>query len=234
MDIVGIIGKIPFVKPILRKVFRKQYEDRVRKSAERGKRVFKENCLEALGQFHRCMEEKGYRYTAAFGTMLGAIREHGFIKHDLDIDFWMWIQDDSAELVSLLKTYGFKLSAHYSIAQDRLGKEYTFSYKGCNVDIFFIYPAVDKLPYSTCYKSEIQGRKEIYIPMRLELPVSKNRRLEKFEDMQVYVPENAEELCAMRYGQDYMTPKLDWDWHIAHESVVEWYEQVNHTKVKHY
>ena len=234
MDIVGLIGKIPGAKPVLRKLFRKQFEERVRKSAELSKQLFIDNGLKAVAQFHKCMEDNGYKYVAAYGTMLGAIREHGFIKHDLDIDFWMWKEDDDDKLVKALEEYGFKLYAHYSIDNDRLGKEYTFSYNGCHADVFFIYPPINAIPYSTLFNIKLEGGREKRVPMRIELPVSRERRLEKFENQEIYVPVNAEELCVLRYGPDYMTPNPGWDWHKSTDSVVVWEDMSSLTTVKHF
>lgn len=234
MDIVGLIGKIPGIKPVLRKLFKKQFEARVRKSAELSKQQFLSNGLEAVRRFHECMETNGYKYVAAYGTMLGAIREHGFIRHDLDIDFWMWKEDDDDRLVKALESYGFKLYAHYSIDNDKLGKEYTFSFKGCHADVFFIYPPINKIPYSTLFLEVQRGKKKVRVPMRIELPVSNDRRIERFETLQLYVPANAEELCVLRYGPDYMTPNPGWDWHKSTNSVVVWKEKEPLTTVKHF
>ena len=50
------------------------------------------------------------------------------------------------------------------------------------------------------------------LPQRLEMPIIKERRLEQFETLQLPVPINAEEICAMRYGPNYMTPDPSWHW----------------------
>lgn len=234
MDIVKLIGRIPGVKNLLKRIFKKQYEARIRRCEEYRRRCYEENGLKAASLFHRCMEEYGFNYVAAYGTMLGAIREHGFIKHDLDLDFWMWIEDDTSDIIEALQKYGFRLYAHYSINNDLLGKELTFDYNGCHVDIFFIYPPINKLPYSTLFIPHEEGRQIIWSPLRIELPVSTNKRKEKFESIELFVPSNAEELCSLRYGPDYMTPNPQWDWMKAKESVIDWNEMRPQTTVKHY
>ena len=55
------------------------------------------------------MELNGYKYSLAFGTMLGAVREHGFIGHDLDIDVFVRIEDFNKNLIDCLKKAGFIL-----------------------------------------------------------------------------------------------------------------------------
>ncbi len=229
MDIVQQIGKIPGMKPVLKKVFKGAYEKRLQnKIAERAK-TYKQFGLEALTKFNECMTANNFRYTLAFGSMLGAIREHGFIKHDLDIDTWMFIEDDNEKLVPELEKYGFHLLYHYSIDNDKLGKEYTFDYNGCHIDIFFIFPAINKYPYCNDFVHE---EKHIYLPRRIEMPFSREIRYEKFENLELPVPANAVELCEYRYGKGFMTPNPQWNWERAKESVVEWREMMEKTTHK--
>ena len=234
MDVVKLIGTIPGFKPVLRTIFKKQYYARIQRQEEKRRESFKNNCMEAVSRFHKCMTENGFNYVAAYGTMLGAIREHGFIKHDLDLDFWMWIEDDTCDLVSALERCGFKPHAHYSIDNDKLGKELTFVYNGCHIDIFFIYPAINVCPYSTLFLKNNGKKSQYYTPLRVELPVARTKRLVPFESINLYVPYNAEELCALRYGPDYMTPNPAWDWRKSTESVVDWEEMISVTTVKHF
>ena len=68
------------------------------------------------------------------------------------------------------------------------------------------------------------------LPQRLEMPIIKERRLEQFETLQLPVPINAEEICTMRYGPNYMTPDPSWHWENEKNTVVEWYEMISLTK----
>ena len=45
--------------------------------------------LDILQSIHDFCDEKGLRYYLAFGTLIGAVRHHGFIPWDDDIDIWM-------------------------------------------------------------------------------------------------------------------------------------------------
>ncbi|MBQ5951116.1 MAG: LicD family protein [Lachnospiraceae bacterium] len=46
-----------------------------------------------LRWFHQICEENGLKYTAVFGTMLGAVRHQGFIPWDDDVDVFLPLED---------------------------------------------------------------------------------------------------------------------------------------------
>lgn len=230
MDIVKLIGTIPGIKPILKKIFKNAYEKRLNRIHNERAVLYRSYGLEALAKFDECMKANNFRYMLAFGSMLGAIREHGFIKHDLDIDTWMFIEDDNEKLVPELEKYGFRLLYHYSIDNDRLGKEYTLDYKGCRLDIFFIFPAVDNYPYCNDFVHEDGMRTHEVMPRRIEMPFVRDIRYEKFENLELPVSKNAEELCEYRYGKDYMNPNPNWVWTKAKNSIVEWHEMFAKTQ----
>jgi len=49
--------------------------------------------LSLLHFFDELCKKEGYRYFLAYGTLLGAIRDNGFIDWDDDIDLWMLRED---------------------------------------------------------------------------------------------------------------------------------------------
>lgn len=185
--------------------------------------------LEAARRFDECMREGGYRYMLTAGTMLGAVREHGFIKHDMDLDVAMWIDDYCPEMVKDLGRYGFEWLYSYQVDGGRCGREDTFDYKGCRIDIFYIFPAVSELPYITDFWTEPGMAPGTYMPRRQEMPFVRETRLERFEDLLLPVPVNAEEQCVFRYGEDYMTPNPQWDNHKKVGCIIDWPEKVGET-----
>ena len=57
--------------------------------------------LQVLKTISRVCEEQGFRYTLAFGTLIGAIRHRGYIPWDDDVDILMPRPDYERFLVYL-------------------------------------------------------------------------------------------------------------------------------------
>ena len=195
------------------------------------KRSYKRFGREALRLFTECMDANDIHYTLAFGSILGAIREHGFIKHDLDIDVFIWHKDYSSTIINQLEAFGFSLSRSISIDSDKYGREDTVQYKGVHIDIFYLYPAIDKYPYC-CDFIPMNGNRRL--PRRIEVPVSNTRKQVLFEGIPVYIPDNSDQICEFRYGPNYMTPDPNWHWRSSYNAIKEWPEMVEKTVVTLY
>lgn len=55
--------------------------------------------VEILREIRRVSQELGVRFYLAYGTLLGAVRHHGYIPWDDDVDIWMF-RDDFDRFVS--------------------------------------------------------------------------------------------------------------------------------------
>lgn len=213
--IANRVAQIPGMKKLLMPIYQ-VYKDTLINLRNRN---FKRYSKEMLQQFDKCMRENGYEYALAFGSMLGAVREHGLIKHDLDIDVTMWYEDYKPEMMEKLKEYGFRLRHTFEVEGGRLGKEDTIVYKDVSLDIYYIYPAMEEYPYCSGSWEKMDGSINTVDSMRkfgrirskrIGIPMARETRLEEFEGMQLPVPANAEEVLEFFYGKDYMTPNPDW------------------------
>lgn len=209
-------AKIPFVKPLL-KPFYYKYKDYL---AEKRKKVFHQNALNTLKQFDECMRAHDFKYVLMFGSMLGAVREKGFISHDMDMDVAMWYEDYTPEIKTALESAGFKLIHYHEIDGGVSAKEDTYEKDGISIDIFFIYPAIDEYPYicskwhgaNGCITKQQSMKKYGYIEgKRLELPFhSKDIEYVPFESLSLPIPVNAHEILKFYYGEDYLSPNKTW------------------------
>ena len=205
-------AKIPFVKTLL-KPFYYRYKERVAKERNQ---LFKDCALDLLCAFDKCMINNNFNYCLIFGTLLGAIREGGFIPHDCDIDVALYVEERSPELYELLRKYGFRLIHRFMIGDGQLGCEETFEYlnTGVTIDIFYICPPIDEYPYVCCwnygegcatYRDTMKKYGGI-TPRRIELPFNNRFVRVPFESIEVCIPENPHEICKFCYGEGYMTP----------------------------
>lgn len=225
-EIAHRVSKMPFLKHLI-SPFYSVYLSLKRKKASK---LFNRFGIEALSRFDKCLNDAGVPYTLAFGTLLGAIREQGFIRHDLDIDVFMFIEDFSSELISELREYGLYLTHEFLVDGGKLGREQTYTYKGVSIDVFFVYPPIDKYPYCCdfLYRGdastfrESMSRYNSVLARRLEIPISRSRRRVPFEDKEFYVPANAEQILEYRYGSSYLTPNPNWSIRSFDTHIIEW------------
>ena len=224
------VSKIPFAKSLLKPIYYPYKKFLQRRRNEH----FRRHALEALMRFDQCLSENGFEYTLAFGTMLGAIREKGFIKHDLDIDVAMWNDQYSPQLRHCLETSGFSLIHSFEVDNGKLGREETYCWNDINIDIFYFYPPLRELPYCCDFIGQpgcptyrmCMKKYGGALPRRIELPMTKERVKVQFEDIELFVPSNAKEILSFRYGPDYMTPRKDWTIGSYDTHITPWNEKL--------
>ena len=214
LEFAAKAGKIPGVKMMFRPVFSLYKQNLINKR----NKLFRKNAIEALNMFHKALSDINVNYTLAFGTMLGAVREGGFIKHDLDIDVAIWNEDYSPMLNNILSKYGFRRTHVFNVENGTFGREETYEYKGVGIDIFYFY--IDSLGNTYCCDflahkgcaTFNQSMKEYgsVIARKLILPLEKEVRSVNFEGIETYIPFNAEKILEFRYGPDYMIPNPSW------------------------
>lgn len=229
--------KIKWIKPILRPFAKFYYsfiDNSNKKRIEELKQSFQENGLNVLNHFDQIMTSYGYKYSLAFGTMLGAVREKGFIKHDADIDVFMWIEDFDDQLIGVLTQAGFSLTHTFIVEDGKYAREDTIEKDGVQIDIFYIYPALEGREYTYCCdfipRENCRSREQSLdkygglLPRRLEMPTTKEVVRVQFERLSLPILKNAHEFLSFRYGKDYMTPKPNWE-NGENPYIVKWFEK---------
>lgn len=206
------VAKFPLAKSIL-KPFYYSFKQKVNKNLNDKFRV---HALDLLKNFDECMQDLDIQYTLIFGSLLGAIREKGFIGHDLDIDVAIFYDDRSKMMIRKLEDYGFHIHQRFSIDDGHLGCEESFLYKNTDVsiDIFYIHPAINEDPYVCCWNrvqdsvtfEESMKKYGYVIPRRIELPIDRKMIRVDFEDIKVNITKNAHKVSEYSYGPNYMIP----------------------------
>lgn len=208
------VSMIPGMKKLI-KPFYYSYKNSLDKKR---KQLFQNNAYSVMSDFDKALSSIGIDYSIAFGTLLGAIREHGFIKHDMDLDTVVWFDDYSDQIKTTLNIFGFKLIHVYMLDNGQSGLEETYEKNNVSIDIFYFYPPIDKYPY-TCLWKEVDGSTSINESMRrygyvevgrLELPLSKETVRIKFGPLYLPATKNYTEFLERRYGANYMIPDSSW------------------------
>lgn len=176
--------------------------------------VFLKRGLLVLSEFDRVLTDIGINYSLVFGTLLGAVREKGFIKHDMDIDVSISSESFSNDIEQSLKAAGFKLIKRFETDNGLFGREDTYKRYGVTIDIFYFYPYDDQLSYTTVLVPfpDTTGFEEslnLYggvMPIQLILPYSKETERIPFYNLRLPVIKNRIEFLEARYGKNWRIP----------------------------
>ena len=152
-------------------------------------------------------------YYAAYGTLLGIVRENGFLHHDDDIDFCVLPCDVSIrKWLELLLESGFEFLGGYSY--DGKIRQIALTYKKLRVD-FFLGERDENgnLRYFEFWhqKSVTYSRKDAltcYANQSIEIPNLMSFRL---NGTATQIPKNYLEVLVAEYGKSWRTPDYSWN-----------------------
>jgi len=168
--------------------------------------------VEALGKLYKCCQKFNVPIWFEFGTMLGAIREHGFIAHDFDIDTGMYYKDYSNRLERALFDEGFSIKREFRLVENedvdnKTRTEITLFYKGVFIDIFFSFIDGDiRYNYSYCSpKDKDLISKNYFCAKKYDYPLADMKEID-FLGIKFMIPSNADVCMKHTYGDNYMKP----------------------------
>lgn len=145
--------------------------------------------------FHSIIHNSGVRYGLMFGTLLGAIRENGFIKHDEDTDIYVLSEDKDAffRLLPQFKQNGLE------VVRDE-GHYISLMRKNEYIDIYFF-----NLRRKFTFK-KYRFLKDNFEVEAFHLEKSIER---DFLGVEIMVPKDSEKVLVKLYGKDWRIPKKD-------------------------
>jgi len=177
------------------------------------RRILRANGAAVLRDIAAIFDKHGIKGYAAFGTLLGMVREKGFIKHDEDID--LGILPGSITPQRLLKILledeeGFSFAFAFAY-HDRV-TEFKVYYKKVPIDFFFFNAVGDKFCYEAySWQQGVEYPSEKANSVRLVYqPFVRNTQLLEVMGVKFPVPVNAEEVLAGLYGSSWRVPNAKW------------------------
>jgi hypothetical protein len=158
--------------------------------------IIKKYGFEILRLVDAIAQEHKIPYNLDYGTLLGIIREGGFIKHDRDMDFTILPSDLSlASFTKELIKHGFVFESAYLIDGARF-YEFRVRYKEVSIDFYL------PIKYENYYKFIMSGFEVIHPQYTLErLPV---------QDFFVNIPSDVIEHLKWCYGDSWNIPDKNW------------------------
>lgn len=165
---------------------------------------------DALLHFTQCLDVLGFgeRYFVTDGTLLGLVREGGFIAADYDIDFGMWADDYDPALVDALVAAGFEHRETLGKRED--GLVVKFRRGAIPVDLSLYYREGD-IAWSAVYKRPHEQMRSRFDMFQLE-PA-------RMCGVSVCVPSPPERFLRTAYGENWHLPVRNWEYRYGPENL---------------
>lgn len=180
-------------------------------------RCFRRYGLETLQKADEALSGVGCHMVLYFGTLLGAIREKGFIPYDYDLDVALPIEERPDNIVSLMKQYGFEHDCQQYIKSTGRIVFDRFCYHGTNLDIDYIFSdRTDGKMYTYAVrrhetKEWREANETDGFPCDIWPLVKSGFIRTNFLGLNLYIPEMSHQWMRDIYGETYMTPIRSWD-----------------------
>lgn len=181
-----------------------------RKYAHIDKKKYKmmhKNGLKAMSKINDVIGNYDCIFFFDMGTMLGAIRDHNFIGHDLDIDVAVVLNEgfDRREFSNYLVKSGFSLKYRYMIDNDAVEESYFVD--GVKFDVNYYYINND---YDSCYLffryPDKEYPRETFDVVELRCDHILSTKMIDFLGIKIPVPSNPEHYLEQRYGPNWRIP----------------------------
>lgn len=155
-------------------------------------------------------------YFVDFGTLLGFVRDGGFMSHDLDLDIGVSTdQEGQYRVLAALQASGFKLWRQYQYEGKTLEESYHYrdviTGRRLKFDINY-YEHTKKHSKTWLFFStpqhQLRPRQRNIVEMKYSrIPSISSINIKGYD---IPIPSNAQQLLAEKYGPNWETPDLGW------------------------
>lgn len=162
----------------------------------------------ALNKLNAVCEKSEIDICCAYGTLLGFVREGGFIGHDDDIDM-MVINNEKfswKKIETIMKENGFNLFRYFTYKGKVM--EQTYEWNGITIDLFMFTPIEDGMIayfFDRKFDVEYDDEKQ-YSTKKVTFPAFKGIEKKEYNGQLLYVPIEPDEWLEYWYGNNWRTP----------------------------
>lgn len=167
---------------------------------------------EILEKIDKVSTELNFEYWLIYGSLLGAYREHGFIKHDDDLDIAIPSDSISQEFVRKMLSEGFVLKS-IKETNDKSMRMVSFAYKKVMIDFYgYIYDNEKKSKVTVFSSYPLEGKtfvesaKQNLFRCYLAHIDYEGIVRSEFKKLRVPIPANTEYVLKGLYGANFMIP----------------------------
>ncbi len=167
--------------------------------------------LSCLSRLHFVLTNHHIAYHCDYGTLLGFMRDHGFIPHDDDIDITIPLSEtkQACEILKVFIEEGYQFLHGFSYE----GRLYEFTVadpSGISVDVFFPRPCVES-QYNYGFQpiwtpSAIYPSERANTMIRYQFCAPTGLSELQIQDVTTIIPSNANSILASEYGEGWRTP----------------------------
>lgn len=187
------------------------------------KKAMKKYGIETLVVADEVISAFGGRMFLAFGTLLGAYREHDFIPHDCDIDVGLLASERPENMDELMKAAGFVLRNQQYVKETGRIVVDRYERKDVGIDFFYFFDDdrfandpeyADNIYTYIAYRHENKDWREANktdgFPTVIKPQIKTTFSRRNFKGHDFYMPDAVEQWLVRLYGDDYMTPNPKW------------------------
>lgn len=206
--IVKILVMIGLYKPIVNLINRVKFIGQAKRVRKLG--------LETLREADAACLEADVVMFPAFGTLLGAIRDKGFISYDYDLDVGVTPNVKPEMIHAAMQKHGFVLAKQTYIPTigDAVTEE-TYYRKNVGIDVFYYFDEGEDWFAYCPRKHEYKDWKEANVtdgfPVARSYVQKSDFEKIDFLGIQINVPKKAHEWLRDIYSDSYMTPIKNWE-----------------------
>lgn len=172
-------------------------------------KAFQQSIRQVFPEIIKTFDKLGIDYFICFGTLLGAVREHDFIKHDDDLELGVFSDQYYSQLAGKFEEAGFKKQYRYYMADSRIPNE-GFVEKYSNGYIHFDLFVFSRDKENIWCWSYLKDEANILNAIKLQW---KNTGLKciEFQGQTVPVPVEPEKFLESLYGNTWNVPCVYWE-----------------------